>query len=65
MFADKIFSVSMTFSPESADLVAVVTDTRTGVGQSKEWSTTSVAHHTDNDWHIIRDLLIDWIGDEF
>lgn len=65
MLPDKIVSVSMSFSPESADLVAVVTDPLTGIGLSKEWTTTAVPPHTDNDWHVVRDLLIDWIGEAF
>jgi len=65
MLPDKVLTLSMTYDDQSADLVVVVTDSVTGTAQGKEWSTTSVAHHADNEWHTVRDLLIEFVAEAF
>ena len=65
MLPDKIFSLTMTYDQHSGDLVAVVS---TGVDDralTKEWSTTDVPDHTDNEWHTVRDLLISFVQEAF
>lgn len=65
MLPDKYITITMSFDDISADLMAILSDAVTGDGLSKDWSTTSVPRHTDNDWHTVRDLLIEWIGEAF
>ena len=64
MLPDKFVSITIAYDAQSADLVAVYTGPdKTSV--MREWNTTSVPAHTDNEWHSIRDMLIDWIGEQF
>lgn len=65
MLPDRIFTLTMSYDGESADLVAVVTRTTTGVSEYKEWSTTAVGQHDDNEWHTVRDLIVDFVGECF
>lgn len=61
---DRLVSISISYDAQSADFVAVYTGPN-HTSAVKEWSTTSVPAHCDNEWHTIRDLLVDWIGEDF
>lgn len=64
MLPDQFVSITIAYDTQSADLVAVYTGPDKVSGM-KEWTTRTVAAHTDNEWHVIRDMLIDWIGEQF
>lgn len=65
MLPDKYVTITMAYDGNSADLMAVFTDAVMGGSMSKEWTTTEVALHKDNEWHTVRDLLVDFIGESF
>jgi hypothetical protein len=65
MLPDKYVTITMAYDRTSADLMAVFTNDVTGESLSKSWSTTEVATHKDNEWHTVRDLLVDFIGESF
>jgi hypothetical protein len=61
---DTLFVLTLHLSPDSADLVASVINSEAKLNEVKSWSTPHVAWHEDNAWHIVRDVICDWMGDQ-
>lgn len=65
MTDDRIFTLSMTYDDLSGDLVALISNGRGEGNDVKWWHPAEIPAHTDNEWHVIRDLLLQFVQEAF
>lgn len=65
MIPENIFSLSMTYDASGVQLVAVYSGPEDVPSCSKAWQSTDVCLHSDNEWHTVRDLLVQFVSEAF
>lgn len=65
MTDDRVFMLTMSFDDTSADCIMILSDAEGEHTEHKRYTVSEVPAHTDNPWHVVRDLLVDVIGECF
>ena len=65
MTDDRVFMLTMSFDDQSADCIMILSDGEGDQSESKRHLICPVPRHQDNPWHVVRDLLIDLVGECF